>query len=129
MFLKENNFEKKQQIGLVLRTYITVCQDTMNKLYQQLLFLNNEHNKNVKNIEEQKKIVIMLNSIIEESIVEFEKIRNYINDSLIKLGTTIMCAVPQIGDDTWEWASIAKVERILAARQAKVSEKNKVPVA
>jgi len=128
MFLKENNFEKKQQIGLVLRTFVTVCQDTMNKLYQELILFNNEYLKNSKNIEEQKKVITASNEKMIEYTIEFEKIRNYINDSLVTLGTTVMCAVPQI-EDTWEWIAIAKVEKILAARQDKIDKKNKAPTA
>ena len=32
----ENNFEKKQQIGLILRTFVTVSNDNFNKFYQEM---------------------------------------------------------------------------------------------
>ena len=45
-------------------------------------------------------------------IKESELLRVYINDSLIKTGTNMMCAVPQINKE-WDWQSIRKVENIL----------------
>lgn len=104
MFLKENNFEKKQAIGIVLRTFVTVSNDNMTKFYQELILLFNDRNEEVKT-----KIATQLS---KEFIKDSINLRNYINKSLVKTGITMMCAVPQINTN-WEWQSIRKVEHIL----------------
>jgi len=116
MFLKENNFEKKQQIGLVLRTYVTVCNDNFNKFYQEMLLKYNEYNRMNKTSptynEESIKFQQNIKKIISEFIKECNALRLYINDSLVKTGTVMMCAVPQI-DKEWNWQTIRKVDNIL----------------
>ena len=104
MFLKENNFEKKQAIGIVLRTFVTVSNDNMTKFYQELILLFNDRNEEVKT-----KIATQLS---KEFVKDSINLRNYINKSLVKTGITMMCAVPQININ-WEWQSIRKVEHIL----------------
>ena len=108
MFLKENNFEKKQSIGLVLRTFVTVCNDNFTKYCQKLILLYNDKkflpNAKGKGQEADKLAVKFIN----KSLV----LRNYINTSLVKTGLIMMCAVPQINRE-WEWQSVRKVEYIL----------------
>jgi hypothetical protein len=104
MFLKENNFEKKQSIGLVLRTFVTVCNDNFTKFYQELLLLRNNTNHSVK--------IKVSNKLALEFIKESNSLREYINKNLVKTGITMMCAVPQITKD-WLWQGIRKVEYIL----------------
>jgi hypothetical protein len=110
MFLKENSFEKKQQIGFILNTFVTIAKETMDKFYNELLIINASD----ANPDTSKKSVALLNKYN----TEFEHIRSYINDSLVDTGTTMMCAVPQIYliDDGWSWHPITKVEKILAER-------------
>ena len=116
MFLKENNFEKKQHIGLVLRTFVTVGNDNFNKYYQDMLLKYNEHNRMNKISptynQEYSNFRVSVNKINSDFTKESEALRLYINDSLIKTGTVMMCAVPQI-DKEWNWQGIRKVENIL----------------
>lgn len=105
MFLKENSFEKKQQIGMILITFVTLMNDLFRKFYEELLL--NQHNSlaNSSNI----------TSLFDKYKNEFEEIRKYINESLVTIGKMILCAVPQFGSDktVWYWQSIKKVEKIL----------------
>jgi len=116
MFLKENNFEKKQHIGLVLRTFVTVCNDNFNKFYQDMLLKYNEYNKMNKTSptygQEINNFLVTVKKVILDFTKECETLRLYINDSLIKTGTVMMCAVPQI-DREWNWQGIRKIENIL----------------
>lgn len=110
MFLKENSFEKKQQIGFILNTFVTIAKETMDKFYNELLIIN----AGDANPDTSKKTVALFNKYN----TEFEQIRTYINDSLVDTGTTMMCAVPQIYliGERWGWQPITKVEKILAER-------------
>jgi len=115
MFLRENNFEKKQQIGMILRTFVTIGNDTMMKLYQEVLLLNTKHKSDInkgRTTPDIQKEYIKFCIKYED---EFNKIRDYVNDSLISLGQTMMCAVPQISNE-WYWVAITKVEKILEER-------------
>jgi len=115
MFLKENNFEKKQQIGLVLRTFVTVSNDNFNKFYQEMLLKYNEYSKINKTIPpslEYTNFLVTVNKLLSEFIKECHTLRIYINDNLVKTGNIMMCAVPQI-DKEWSWQSIRKVDNIL----------------
>ena len=115
MFLKENNFEKKQQIGLILRTFVTVSNDNFNKFYQEMLLKYNEYTKINKTIPpsvEYTNFLVTVNKVLSEFIKECHTLRLYINDNLVKTGTVMMCAVPQI-DKEWFWQSIRKVDNIL----------------
>lgn len=105
MFLKENNFEKKQQIGTILRTLVAVANDTMLKLYREVLDMRTRN---------CAKAVVQ--PVILKYIKEFEDVRQYFNDSLVSSGTAMLCAVPQISEK-WDWMPIAKVEKILQARE------------
>jgi len=113
--LKENNFEKKQQIGLVLRTFVTVSNDNFNKFYQEMLLKYNEYTKINKTIPpsiEYTNFLVTVNKLLSEFIKECHTLRIYINDNLVKTGNIMMCAVPQI-DKEWSWQSIRKVDNIL----------------
>jgi hypothetical protein len=116
IYLKESNFEKKQMIGQVIQTFYNAGADIMRNLatiigdMQRKKVLNP---KFVVNDEEMKPVV--------EIIVQFEKLRAYINESFEKLGKSISCAVPQF-DDTWRWQIPASVERIKASKNVVVSK-------
>jgi hypothetical protein len=120
MFLKENNFEKKQQIGLILRTFVTITQDTLNKFYQELLLIATNYNthKNEKKLNED------INEVVTKYKNEFNQIHTYINESLISTGTVIMCAVPQIGKE-WNWIPIAKIEKIIELKKLEEEKEEK----
>ena len=120
MFIKENNFEKKQQIGLILRTFVTITQDTLNKFYQDSLLLHTDFSNN-KN---EKKFTEDTTKLITKYKNEFNQIHTYINESLISTGTVMMCAVPQIGKE-WNWIPIAKVEKILELKKLEEEKKEK----
>jgi len=100
MFLKENSFEKKQQIGMILNTFITLTNDLMRKLYNRI------------STDSTNKTTL---SRFQKYMNEFEQIREYINESLVNTGKVMMCAVPQIISNAnfWSWQPITRVEKIL----------------
>jgi hypothetical protein len=104
MFIKENNFEKKQQIGMILNTFIAVSNDLIRKFVNEITLKEVSENSNL---------------IFEKYKNEFEHIRKYINESLVNTGKVMMCAVPQIitHDSLWNWQSITKVEKILGEQK------------
>ena len=101
MFIKENNFEKKQQIGMILNTFVAVSTDLIRKFVNEIAS-SSPYTEN-------------LNLMFEKYKNEFEHIRKYINESLVNIGKVMMCAVPQIisHDSLWNWQPITKVEKIL----------------
>jgi hypothetical protein len=86
VFLKENRFEKKQQIGQVLQTFVTAGTEVFRSLYTDML--------NMGTVLDVKKI--------KDRLDEFYALRAYINITLENLGLQMLCAVPQIGN-TWEY--------------------------
>ena len=103
MFLKENNFEKKQQIGIILITFVTLMNDSIRKLYDEIILLPQGNIIDIPKIQ----------SVFDKRKNEFEEIRQYINESLINTGITMLCAVPQISCDNdkkdWSWKPIRKI--------------------
>ena len=94
IFLKENKFEKKQQIGQVLQTFVAAGTEVMRSLYTEMLAMDTLDLKKITN-----------------RIDEFNNLRNYINNSLETVGKNMMCAVPQIGP---EWYYIVAKNLIKA---------------
>jgi len=86
LFLKENRFEKKQQIGQVLQTFVTAATEVFRSLYADMV--------NMGTVLDIKKI--------KDRLDEFNALRAYINTTLENLGLQMLCAVPQIGN-TWEY--------------------------
>lgn len=116
IYLKENNFEKKQMIGQVIQTFYNAGADIMRNLANVIADMQRKKVLNPKfvvNDEEMKPVV--------EILVQFEKLRAYINESFEKLGNSISCAVPQF-DETWRWQIPASVERIKASKNVVVSK-------
>ena len=105
MFIKENNFEKKQQIGMILNTFVAVSTDLIRKFVNEIAS-SSPYTEN-------------LNLMFEKYKNEFEHIRKYINESLVNTGKVMMCAVPQIisHDSLWNWQPITKVEKILGEQK------------
>ena len=100
MFLKENSFEKKQQIGMILNTFVTLTNDLMKNLYNRI------------STDFTNKTTV---SRFQKYINKFEDIRQYINESLVNTGIMMMCAVPQIiiEGHSWCWQPITRVEKII----------------
>jgi hypothetical protein len=116
IYLKENNFEKKQMIGQVVQTFYNAGADMMRNLTKVLADMQRKKilsPKFVANDEEMKPVF--------EIITQFESLRAYINESFEKLGKSISCAVPQF-DDTWRWQQPASVVRIKASKNVVVSK-------
>jgi hypothetical protein len=116
IYLKENNCEKKQMIGQIVQTFYNAGADMMRNLTTILADMQRKkilNPKFVANDEEMKPLF--------EMIVEFEKLRAYINESFEKLGKSVSCAVPQF-DDTWRWQQPASVVRIKASKNVVVSK-------
>ena len=116
IYLKENNFEKKQMIGQVVQTFYNAGADMMRNLTKLLADMQRKKILNPKfvvNDEEMKPVF--------EIIAQFESLRAYINESFEKLGKSVSCAVPQF-DDTWRWQQPASVVRIKASKNIVVSK-------
>jgi hypothetical protein len=96
IFLKENKFEKKQQIGQVLQTFVVAGTELMNSLYNKL----SETSADASISRHTKRIY--------RCIDEFNNLRTYINSSLEDVGVQMMCAVPQISVEYWGYVQ-AKV--------------------
>ena len=96
IFLKENKFMKKQQIGQVLQTFVVAGTELMNSLYNKL----NETSPDVSSSKHIKRVY--------RCIDEFNNLRTYINSSLEDVGVQMMCAVPQISVEYWGYVQ-AKV--------------------
>jgi hypothetical protein len=106
IYLKENNFEKKQMIGQVIQTFYNAGADMMRNLatviadMQRKKVLDPKYTVNDTEMIEPTKIIL-----------QFNELRKYINESFEKLGETASCAVPQF-DSSWRWQLPASVERI-----------------
>ena len=100
IYLRESAAERKQQIGLILQTFHNAGLDLMRGLIQQLTALGNP------------KHTIQITELlpVRATLIEFEKLRVYINESLETLGRTVPCAVPQFNVD-WEYMSATRLDK------------------
>ena len=109
LFTKENAIEKKQQIGLVIQTFFNAGSDLMRSLLVEITNLLKKKVMTVKyilNTEDMGPIIANLE--------ELNKLRKYINESLIVLGKNIMAAVPTF-DESWEFHASSRVGKTKAA--------------
>lgn len=97
IYFKENNIEKKQHICLVIQTFYNAGSDLMRTLFTAITELSKKRAVQPKYVYTEEDL-----KIVNVSIEEFEKLRNYINASLKDLGRSMMCAIPQFGDD-WRY--------------------------
>jgi hypothetical protein len=106
IYLKENNFEKKQMIGQVIQTFYNAGADMMRNLAALIADMQR------KKVIDPKYVVNDVEMIEPTKIIlQFNELRKYINESFEKLGETASCAVPQF-DSSWRWQTPASVERI-----------------
>jgi ferritin-like protein len=94
MFIKENSLEKKNHIGLIIQTFYNAGADIMRNLSTHI---NDCYAKKVIN----SKYILSVDDIkkFKDFIEDFEKLKNYINESLQELGTLMLCAVPQFNNE------------------------------
>uniref|UniRef100_A0A6C0D553 RING-type domain-containing protein n=1 Tax=viral metagenome TaxID=1070528 RepID=A0A6C0D553_9ZZZZ len=117
IFMKELNMEKKNAILAVLQTFLAAGQDLFREIVTQLNELVAKKTPNkayIVTIDEFKNVIEVLD--------QFEELRNYINQSLIKTGEDLSTPVPQISQP-WICESAASTERI--KEKAKESKEKK----
>jgi len=108
MLLKENSLEKKQHIGLIIQTFFNAGVDMMRGLLTYITELHNKkiaNNRYILNLEDIKPINIILD--------DFEKLKKYINESLVELGNVMLCAVPQFNNE-WRYEAPRRLTSVAA---------------
>ena len=100
IYLRESASERKQQIGLILQTFHNAGSDLMRGLVQQLTGLT--HPKRILHVQDVLPV--------RATLIEFEKLRVYINESLETLGRAVPCAVPQF-DEIWDYKPAARLDK------------------
>ena len=58
---------------------------------------------------------------LRDTLVEFEKLRVYINESLETLGRTVPCAVPQF-DESWDYKPATRLDKAHTKNTTEKSE-------
>jgi len=101
IYLRESAAERKQQIGMILQTFHNAGLDLMRGLVQQLTPLSTP-----KRSHTQAELLPVRNTLLE-----FEKLRVYINESLESMGRTVPCAVPQF-DESWDYKPAVRLDKV-----------------
>jgi hypothetical protein len=107
IYLRESASERKQQIGLILQTFHNAGLDLMRGLVEQLTILSKPKGRN-------HSVTDLLG--LRDTLLEFEKLRVYINESLETLGKTVPCAVPQY-DESWDYKPAVRLDKVKAGEK------------
>ena len=119
IYLKETNLEKKQAIAQVLNTFMNAGADLMRTVINIMAQMQRDKLTNLQYKLDKETLKPLI-----DTIVQFENLRNYINEALEKLAENISTPVPQF-DKTYNWLPPASSDRIKAYREAERKEAEK----
>ena len=106
LYMKENAIEKKQQIGLIIQTFFNVASDYMRTMISTLTTISQNKSPKLLSYNITNEEYKLINNIM----VDFEKLRLYINENLANLGKIFPCAVPQF-NEIWRFIPSSRIDK------------------